>query len=146
MVLKKKFIYLFCQRIKLSSVPFTGAVIVVIVIVVVVVVVVVEGAVAEVVNLIPLGLTYSLLFVVVCDVEFGTSCPSSTVVDDSFVSIILGIVSSNEGTIIGKFASDDEFSVVDSASLFVGSVFVGGMVCVALSIAVGRSLSSICDD
>jgi len=67
------------------------------------------------------------------------------VVDSSFVSIIRADDSSNDGTNDGKIVS--EFSVVDSFSLvFVDAVSVGGMACVALSIAVGRSLSSFCDD
>lgn len=109
----------------------------------------VADVVAELVNLIPLGLIYSLLFVVVCGDGFVISCVCCSfsltiVVDGSFVWITRADDSSNDGTIIGKIVS--EFSVVDSVSLLVGAVSVGGIACVALSIAVGRSLSSICED
>ncbi len=79
----------------------------------------VAGVVAVVVNLIPLGLIYSLLFVVVvvvCGSVCGADesvissdcccccCSSSTVVviDSSLVRISLAVESSNEGTITGK--------------------------------------------
>jgi len=76
----------------------------------------VAGVVGVVVNLIPLGLIYSLLFVavvvVVCDSVCGADesvissdcCSSSAVVviDSSLVRISLAVESSNEETITGK--------------------------------------------
>jgi len=85
-----------------------------------------------VVNLIPLGLIYSVLFDDVCVTIVSCDCCSSwTIVDDS----------SNDGIIIGNIVWGDV-----SLSLFVVTVLVGGIVFVALSIAVGRALSSVSDD
>lgn len=66
------------------------------------------------------------------------------------VLITLADISSNEGAIIGKLDSAEELSdMVDSTSLLIVSISVGadgGISCVAFSIAVGRSLPSVCDD
>jgi hypothetical protein len=114
----------FIFQINEISLPLTGPALTVVV-----------GAVVEVVNLIPLGLIYSLLFVVACvDGLFVSSCCCSSsvvavVVDSSLVSITRSDDSSNEGTIIGRIVSDDndELSIVDSGSLLFGVVFVGGI-------------------
>ena len=68
-----------------------------------------------VVNLMPLGLIYSVLVVDVCDDKFDISCGccSCVIVDDvSFLSISFDDGSSNEETIIGDVGSDDNLSVV----------------------------------
>lgn len=112
------------------------------------------GTVVEVVNRIPLGLINSLALVavaVVSDDGFVVcsgccSLLSSVVVlvEGSLVWITRAEDSSNDGTMIGKIVSEDEgLSVFDSSSLLLGAVSVGGIACVALSIAVGRSSSSI---
>jgi hypothetical protein len=83
----------------------------------------------------------------VCELVASCNCcsPSIFVVDGSFVSITLDDDSSKEGVITGKIIWDEELSVTVSISLLIGAVSVGGIAWVALSIAVGRSLSSIWD-
>lgn len=104
---------------------------------------------------------YSLLFVGVgvpgcvedeSVVSWDCDCSSSetvvSVVADSELRMTLGEDSSKEGTMTGRTVSSEGLSVVDSDSLLMTAVSTGaggGMACVAVSIAVGRSFSSLWD-
>ena len=125
-----------------TDVPFTGALDVL-----------VE---ADVEKRMPRGLTYSLLFgedcVAGCE---GAESSSSLILvvtvdeDDSLLSATVDDDSSNEGTMIGRIDCEGAFSSVgdslSSAAVDISFGAGGGMPLVALSIAVGRSLSLLSD-
>lgn len=92
-----------------------------------------------VVNRIPRGLIYSLLFDDVWPIIDSWDCASTcTFIDDWCVWRMFGDDSSKDGTIIGKtFCKFGSLIKLDWFSSLVASLFLGGQIAVALSIAVG---------